>query len=219
MIAQSPRQQAKREQIRAAARDLFLRHGFAETSMDAVTAAAGVSKQTLYRYHETKAQLFADVLRELITQAGPAPVAGPAKPRVPRSPEELEASLVVLSERYLARLMKPEQLALLRVVIAEGSRFPELTESFRSTVPAAEAAAVIAIIEGGLAGGLVAEWVDVRAAARALAALLLAFVFRDGLLAAEPRLPARHELAEMVHIFVRGIGTRPRAPVDGEVSQ
>jgi TetR/AcrR family transcriptional regulator, mexJK operon transcriptional repressor len=219
MITQSPRQQAKREQIRTAARDLFLRHGFAETSMDAVTAAAGVSKQTLYRYCETKAQLFGDVLRELITQAGPAPVAGPPQPRVPRSQAELEASLVVLSERYLARLMKPEQLALLRVVIAEGSRFPELTESFRSTVPAAEAAATMAVIEGGLAGGQVAEWVEVRAAARALAGLLLAFVFRDGLLAAEPRLPARHELAEMVHIFVRGIGTRPRAPVDGEVSQ
>ena len=219
MIAQSPRQQAKREQIRTAARDLFLRHGFAETSMDAVTAAAGVSKQTLYRYYETKAQLFGDVLRELITQAGPPPVAGPPEPRVACSQEELEASLVVLSARYLARLMKPEQLALLRVVIAEGSRFPELTESFRSTVPAAEAAAVIAVIEGGLAGGLVAEWVDVRAAARALAGLLLAFVFRDGLLAAEPRLPARHELTEMVQIFVRGIGTRPWAPVDGEVSQ
>ena len=219
MIAESPRQQAKREQIRAAARALFLRHGFAETSMDAVTAAAGVSKQTLYRYYETKAQLFAGVLGELIMQAGPTPAATPPEARVSRSQAELEASLVVLSERFLARLMKPDQLALLRVVIAEGSRFPELTESFRSTVPAAEAAAVAAVIEGGMAGGLVAKWVEVRTAARALAALLLAFVFRDGLLAAEPRLPARHEMAEMVHIFVRGIGARPRASGDGGVSR
>ncbi len=218
MIAEGPRQQAKREQIRTAARDLFLRHGFAETSMDSVTAAAGVSKQTLYRYYETKAQLFADVLRGLITQTRPAAPAPASELRLPRTEEDLEALLTALSERYLARLMKPEQLALLRVVIAEGSRFPELTESFRSTVPAAEAAAVVAIIEGGLARGLVAEWVEVRAAARALAALLLAFVLRDGLLAAEPSLPARHQLAAMVRIFVRGIGVRAKAPVDGEVA-
>jgi len=39
--------------------------------MDAVTAAAGVSKQTLYRYYETKATLFADVLGQLIAEPGP----------------------------------------------------------------------------------------------------------------------------------------------------
>lgn len=44
----SPRAQAKRRQITDAARALFLSQGFARTSMDAVTAEAGVSNQTLY---------------------------------------------------------------------------------------------------------------------------------------------------------------------------
>ena len=217
LMAISIRQTAKREQIRAAARDLFLRHGFAETSMDAVTAAAGVSKQTLYHYYETKAQLFADVLAQLIAKASP-PVGSPPPPPPPRTAEEFEASLLALCERYLTRLMKPDQLSLLRVVIAEGSRVPELAETFRTTVPAADAAAVMGVIQTAMARGLVAEWVDGRAAARALASMLIGFVLRDGLLAAEPRLPPREQLAQMIRIVVQGIGTRPQPTADEEVS-
>lgn len=218
MIARTLRQEAKQGQIRDAARDLFLRNGYAETSMDAVTAAAGVSKQTLYRYYETKAQLFADVLKELIAVATPSARSGRRR-YVVRTQEDLEAALLEISESYLSRLMKPEQMSLLRVVIAEGSRVPELTESYRTTVPAADAAAVMDVIAGGLAEGLVAEWVDPRDAARALASLLLAFVFRDGLLAAEPRVPHRRQLQAMVRILVRGLGGRPGKSGSQEVSR
>ena len=218
MIARTLRQEAKQGQIRDAARDLFLRSGYAETSMDAVTAAAGVSKQTLYRYYETKAQLFADVLKELIAVATPSARSGRRR-YVVRTQEDLEAALLEISESYLSRLMKPEQMSLLRVVIAEGSRVPELTESYRTTVPAADAAAVMDVIAGGLAEGLVAEWVDPRDAARALASLLLAFVFRDGLLAAEPRVPHRRQLQAMVRILVRGLGGRPGKSGSQEVSR
>ena len=53
---------AKRAQITKAAREVFLERGYAATSMDAVTALAGVSKQTLYSYFPSKGELFADFL-------------------------------------------------------------------------------------------------------------------------------------------------------------
>ena len=56
------RQVAKREQIATAARKLFLELGFAGTSMDAVSAEAGVSKQTLYTYFPAKVDLLGDIL-------------------------------------------------------------------------------------------------------------------------------------------------------------
>ncbi len=48
-----------REKILAAARDLFARNGFANTSIRAVAAAAGVDAALVHHYHGTKQQLFA----------------------------------------------------------------------------------------------------------------------------------------------------------------
>ena len=209
MIVAQRRQEAKREQIRTAAEKLFLDSGFGETSMDAVTAAAGVSKQTLYRYYETKAVLFADVLGQLIAEPGPLLKDPPTGSRL-RTKANLKTLLTSLSQDYLARILEPRQVALLRVVIAEGSRFPELTESFRSTLPAVGGAIFIAALDRSRAAGLIADWVDVRTAARAFAGLLMTFILRDGLLATEPKLPSRQRVAEIVQIFVDGVGAQPR---------
>ena len=43
------RAQAKRDQIRAAARELFLKRGFAGASTDAIAKEAGVSKASTWR--------------------------------------------------------------------------------------------------------------------------------------------------------------------------
>src|SRR5438132_12066541 len=59
------RTEKKRAQIRAAAKQLFLRHGVQATSTDAIAAAASTSKETLYRYYAKKEDLFVDVLRSL----------------------------------------------------------------------------------------------------------------------------------------------------------
>ena len=205
-MAQSTRQEAKRQQIRAAAATLFLGQGFAATSMDAVTAAAGVSKETLYRYYESKADLFADVLRDLIADRETASRSADAP--VVRSISDLEAALIAGSESYLERVIEPQQLALLRVVIAEGARFPELVEAFRSTLPATGGAMIVGALEAARKAGLVTESVDLRVAGRAFAGLLMMFIFRDGLLLPKPRRPDRRDVAQMVRIFVRGISDR-----------
>ena len=66
--AADERAAAKRAQISAAARAVFLERGYAGASMDAVTAAAGVSKQTLYSYFPSKALLFRDFLDQELGQ-------------------------------------------------------------------------------------------------------------------------------------------------------
>jgi len=209
MIALQRRQDAKREQIRTAAEQLFLERGFGETSMDAVTAAAGVSKQTLYRYYETKAALFADVLGQLIAASEPF-VKNPLTGSHLRTTSNLKTLLTSLSQDYLERVLEPRQLALLRVVIAEGNRFPELIESFRSTLPAVGGAIFIAALERARAAGLIADWVELRTAARAFAGLLMMFILRDGLLSATPKMPTRAQVAEMVQFFVDGVGVHSR---------
>ena len=65
------RTKAKRAQILAAARRLFLQHGFAQTSTEAIRLEAGVSKETLYRYYASKEDLFADVLQQMTLEQIP----------------------------------------------------------------------------------------------------------------------------------------------------
>ncbi len=49
---------AKREAILANAVTLFAQQGYADTEMEAIAAAAGVAKGTLYRYFKNKEELF-----------------------------------------------------------------------------------------------------------------------------------------------------------------
>src|ERR1700704_1668685 len=59
---------SQREAILMAATAIFLRYGFKKTSMDDVARAAGVSRQGLYLYFETKDLLFREALQHLVSQ-------------------------------------------------------------------------------------------------------------------------------------------------------
>jgi AcrR family transcriptional regulator len=58
---------AQREAILKAATATFLRYGFRKTSMDDVAQAAGVSRQGLYLYFDTKDLLFREALQYLVS--------------------------------------------------------------------------------------------------------------------------------------------------------
>jgi AcrR family transcriptional regulator len=57
----------QREAILMAATATFVRYGFKKTSMDDVAQAAGVSRQGLYLYFETKDVLFREALQYLVS--------------------------------------------------------------------------------------------------------------------------------------------------------
>ena len=90
----SPRALAKRQQITDAARALFLAQGYARTSMDAITAEAGVSKQTLYAYFDSKDDLLKAIVLD-VQSAIPAPPALNA----PHNRGELRTALIAFGER------------------------------------------------------------------------------------------------------------------------
>src|SRR3979490_480603 len=57
----------QREAILKASTAAFLRYGFKKTSMDDVAQAAGVSRQGLYLYFDTKDLLFREALQHLMS--------------------------------------------------------------------------------------------------------------------------------------------------------
>lgn len=115
---------AKRAAIVAAARRAFLEDGFGAVSMDRIAAEAVVSKRTVYNHFASKEALFAAVVRDLYETVAGAEGLNPD----PAAPAD--RALTAFAEALLAQLARPERQALIRLVIAEGRRFPQLSELY-----------------------------------------------------------------------------------------
>lgn len=112
------------EKILTTAQGLFLSQGYANTTMDAVTAASGVGKATLYARYPTKADLFRAIVEARMEAWQKAePVAG-------EDGIEIEAWLKANALALLRAMRDPEIRAFDRLMMSEGERFPELARTF-----------------------------------------------------------------------------------------
>ena len=102
-----------------AASRLFLARGFEGTSCDQVAVLARAGKASIYARHPSKEALFAAVVRR---DAGQGLANAPEVPADRPVGERLVAAGTDLVEQAL----RPEAVALLRLVVAEGARFPAL---------------------------------------------------------------------------------------------
>jgi TetR/AcrR family transcriptional repressor of mexJK operon len=208
-IAPTPRAQAKRDAIHAAAQALFLRHGFAGTSMDAIALAANVSKQTLYRYYQNKEALFVAVLEQLALDhlAEPALLAARDMPMDSRT--ALEHALTLWAQLSITHILQPAYVGLLRLLIAELPRFPQLGARFFQAVPQQGAAFLRALLESARRHGVIAVD-DLEPAIRLLAGPLLTYILSHGLLAADGvrQPPSPEQIAAIVRLVLDGITTR-----------
>ena len=109
-----------RAAILNAATDLFLDFGYDRTSLARVAESAGVSKATLFKQFPTKAELF----EATVLAAGDAPDGELVDP----PSGDFRAGLVVLGRSYAELLSRPRMADLIRTLIAESPRFPELRE-------------------------------------------------------------------------------------------
>jgi AcrR family transcriptional regulator len=124
----------KREQILQGAMQVFLNQGYASTSMDQVAAAAGVSKQTIYSHFHDKEGLFTALIERVTIQRIQRELRLEnlyGEPELCGKPDVL---LHRLAAAFLDKLGNQEYLNLLRLIIAESVRFPELAQLYSRTV-------------------------------------------------------------------------------------
>jgi TetR/AcrR family transcriptional repressor of mexJK operon len=202
---QSERAQRTRERLRAAAHRLFLQHGYRATSVDAILAEAGiVSKETLYRHYANKEALFVDVLRHLtLEQPGFADrlAALPAPHDLP----SLREALTQLARDILAMMTQPGYLPLVRMVIAEAPRFPQLGSLFYSGVTQRGIALIVALLREARARGLIAD-LDPEVVAYTLLGGLLPSVILKLVLAEEATSPPALDRADaVVEVIMRAL--------------
>lgn len=179
-VAQT-RAEKKQAQIRAAAKQLFLQHGFQATSTDAIAAEASISKETLYRYYAKKEDLFVDVLRSLTIERF-FWVQLMERPPEPKTTQELRVLLRTTAQGLLETMMQPEYLAILRLIMAELPRFPELGTLFRQTVPQQGFNYFLTLLRSGQRNGVVREHIDPATVARMFLGTLVTYTLMDGLM-------------------------------------
>jgi AcrR family transcriptional regulator len=107
---------AKRQEILAAAGDVFREQGFAGASMAAVAERVGGSKATLYRYFDSKEDLFVTVMLDAVLDHANE-VFDTLRPS-----EDLRRTLERFGVSFLVLSLSEESLSVRRNSIAEGWR-------------------------------------------------------------------------------------------------
>jgi AcrR family transcriptional regulator len=115
---------AKRQQILDAAKQRFMEYGFEATSMNEITAAAGVSKGTIYVYFEDKEDLFASLCKR-----ERAALMDFAQSELDASTTVREA-LTRFGIALTTRLTSENVIKAQRMVLGVVDRFPKLAASF-----------------------------------------------------------------------------------------
>ena len=111
---------SKYAQIIEAAVAEFQEKGFAAASMDRISARAEVSKRTLYKYFESKDNLFRSIVVELSSRFAEVLEIRYEKGR------DIREQLTELAWAEGRILMHPDVIAMARMVVSETLRNPEL---------------------------------------------------------------------------------------------
>jgi len=138
----------RRGAIIAAAMDEFIAQGFAATRLDDIAKRAGVAKGTIYLHFKDKESMFEELIRTAIV---------PMINRLWSTPPQPGASVRDMVEGFAKTFI--EEVAttrrgdLVRLIVAEGPRFPAVADFYYREVVSRGLAGMRALIELGIARG------------------------------------------------------------------
>ena len=133
--ADDPRVVRSRAAVVDAARSLFLRKGFAGTAMAEIAAHAGLTKRTVYNNYADKQALFIEIVAEVIAYADAFARGLHHEFAVGITAANLDTHLESLGRRLALGIVRPEVIALRRLLIGEAREFPALAADYFDRAP------------------------------------------------------------------------------------
>jgi len=118
-----PRGERRRQEIVAVAEAMFLKHGYADTTMQMIASEAGASKETLYRHFISKEDLFAEIVRARSCRFWEGS-------RIFDDGKPPAYVLKAVGQSILHAIGAPDGPAFVRMIVAEIPRTPELGAIF-----------------------------------------------------------------------------------------
>src|SRR5260370_24021467 len=202
---QNTRAQQTHERLRAAAHRLFLQQGYLATSIDAILAEAGISsKETLYRHYANEEALLVDVLSR-VTLEQPGFSEKLADLPTPHDLPQFGQALTMLAREILSMMSQPGYLPLVRMIIAEAPRFPQLGTLFFSTVTQRGIAIITALLQAAREQQIIAD-IDFDAVTRMLLGGLLSYAITGLIFAGDQTQPPPLDRADaLIEVIMRAL--------------
>ena len=133
--ANDPRVVRSKAAVVDAARALFLRKGYAGTTMEEIAAQAGLTKRTVYNNYGDKDALFTEIVADVLAFAE-AFARGLHEEFAARvSGANLATALDDLAQRLALGIVRSEVIALRRLLIGEARAFPALGAEYFDRAP------------------------------------------------------------------------------------
>jgi len=147
-----PRYQRRKEdrpqEITAAAFQAFAEKGYSATRVEEVANRAGVSKGLMYLYFKTKEELFKAVVKSVVIRRVDALIAAVETTEL-SSEDFIRGPLA----DFLKQIPGSPVAVVIRLLISEGPRHPDLVEYYYDNVVAKGLAAISGFIERGIERG------------------------------------------------------------------
>lgn len=137
----------RRQAIIEAALDEFVARGFTATRLEDVAKRAGVAKGTIYLHFRDKESMFEELIRTALVPLigrlhAPPPIGGSVR-------DEVEG----FARNFIQEVAATRRGDIVRLIVAEGPRFPSVADFYYREVVSRGLAAIRALIELGVARG------------------------------------------------------------------
>jgi AcrR family transcriptional regulator len=167
------RKDARPEEIITAALLEFREKGYAGSSIAGIAARADIARSTVYLYFDDKEALIRWACEDRIAAVFDAAQEGALSHDVP-----FEVAFRSLLDGVYARIVQTDALVLLRILIAEGDRFPELTAFYHDTILRRALGLLERMIASGVARGALRPEVAQHDVKLIMAPVMLAGIWR-----------------------------------------
>lgn len=168
------RKDARPQEIIEAALDEFVAKGYAQTKLTDVAKRAGVVKGTIYRYFETKAELFRAVARHLASENLKA------IQNTPGAADVDALTLLPMLLGHVAGKMSDARLpGIVRMVLLESRAFPDLASVWHDEVITRVASVLKGAIERGQKAGSIRAGDPALMLFSVMGPMLMGVLFRE----------------------------------------
>jgi AcrR family transcriptional regulator len=145
--SRAERAAGRRQAIIDAALDEFISRGFTATRLDDVAKRAGVAKGTIYLHFKDKESMFEELIRTALV-----PLIGRLR-APPAIGGSVRDAIEGFARTFVQEVASTRRGEIVRLIVAEGPRFPSVADFYYREVVSRGLAAMRALIELGVARG------------------------------------------------------------------